>query len=117
MTLTRPIVCTAIRWRASTPEPSRLDQKTIDGTDAPVENYAFLPEEGFATSPIEENGGDDWTAVRVRGKPNEKWGFLDLRRASPKLHDEVAIVKLALYRNQGVHINVVLAGIQAAGPL
>ena len=68
-------------------------QKTADGLDAAVDSYVLDPEQAFATSPREEQGGDDWTAVRVRGNPNEKWGSLPLIPATPKLKDEVVIIQ------------------------
>jgi V8-like Glu-specific endopeptidase len=154
-------------------------QKTVQGLDAGVDRYHLAPEEGFATSPQEEQGGDDWTAVRVRGNPNEKWGALTLARADPMVKDEVIIIqhpgggpkqialshnvvafvddrrlqyltdtlegssgspvfdmdwqvvalhhkggwlrepgsKQVVYRNQGVHINVVIDGLTEAGLL
>jgi V8-like Glu-specific endopeptidase len=152
-------------------------QHTVEGRDAEVDRYQLAPDEGFATSPEEEQGGDDWTAVRVRGNPNEKWGTLTLARANPKVQDEVIIIqhpgggpkqialshnvvafvnarrlqyltdtlegssgspvfntdwqmvalhhkggwlrepgsKRTVYRNQGIHINVVLDGLTAVG--
>ena len=154
-------------------------QKTAQGLDAPVDTYKLAPENGFATSPEEEDGGDDWTAVRVQGNPNDKWGAFALTEANPKAQDEVIIIQhpgggpkqialshnvvafandkrlqyltdtlegssgspvfntewqvvalhhkggllrepgsnQAVYRNQGVHINVVIDGLIAAGLL
>jgi V8-like Glu-specific endopeptidase len=68
-------------------------QKNALGLDAPIDAYELEPEKGFATSPEEEQGGDDWTAVRVKGNPKDKWGFLPLSRAFPKVDDEVAIIQ------------------------
>jgi V8-like Glu-specific endopeptidase len=152
-------------------------QKTVQGLDAEVDPYKLAPDEGFATSPEEEQGGDDWTAVRVQGNPNAKWGALSLTRANPKAQDEVIIIqhpgggpkqialshnvvafvndkrlqyltdtlegssgspvfdtnwqvvalhhkggwlrepgsKRTVYRNQGIHINVVIDGLTKAG--
>jgi len=152
-------------------------QKTPQGLDAELFPFKLAPDEGFATSPKEDQGGDDWTAVRVMGNPNEKWGTLPLTRADPKVQDEVIIIqhpgggpkqialshntvafvnekrlqyltdtmegssgspvfntdwqvvalhhkggdlqepnsKLRVFRNQGVHINVVIDGLTAAG--
>jgi V8-like Glu-specific endopeptidase len=152
-------------------------QKTAQGLDAPVDAYPLAPENGFTTSPEEEHGGDDWTAVRVQGNPNEKWGALALTKTVPKVQDEVVIIqhpgggqkqialshnviafvndkrlqyltdtlegssgspvfntgwqvvalhhkggwlhepgsKQAVYRNQGIHINVVIDGLTTAG--
>ena len=152
-------------------------QKTPQGLDAELFPFKLSPDEGFATSPKEDQGGDDWTAVRVMGNPNEKWGQLTLGRADPKVQDEVIIIqhpgggpkqialshntvafvnekrlqyltdtlegssgspvfnidwqvvalhhkggdlqepnsKLRVFRNQGVHINVLIDGLTAAG--
>lgn len=70
-------------------------QKTIQGLDANVTTYALAPRagDGFATSPLEEQGGDDWSVVRVDGNPNEKWGALPLLEVSPKVQDEVIIIQ------------------------
>jgi V8-like Glu-specific endopeptidase len=152
-------------------------QKTTQGLDAVVDRYKLEPENGFATSLKEEEGGNDWTAVRVRGNPNEKWGAVTLASVNPKVEDEVIIIqhpgggpkqialshnlvafvndkrlqyltdtlngssgspvfstdwqvvalhhkggllhepgsKQAFYRNQGIHINAVIAGLSSAG--
>jgi len=152
-------------------------QKTVQGLDANIDAYPLVPEEGFTTSLVEDQGGDDWTAVRVQGEPNARWGALALARANPQAQDEVIIIqhpaggpkqialshnvvafvndrrlqyltdtlagssgspvfstgwqvvalhhkggwlrepgsKQAVYRNQGVHINVVIDGLVAAG--
>ena len=155
-------------------------QKTAQGLDAEMKSFKLAPDEGdkgFATSPKEDQGGDDWTAVRVMGNPNQEWGKLTLSRADPKVQDEVIIIqhpgggpkqialshntvafvnekrlqyltdtmegssgspvfnidwqvvalhhkggdlqepnsKLRVFRNQGVHINVVIDGLTAAG--
>lgn len=157
-------------------------QKTSEGLDAEMVPFKLAPDEGvkgFATSPKEDQGGDDWTAVRVTGNPNGEFGSLTLSRADPKLQDEVIIIqhpgggpkqialshnivafvnekrlqyltdtmegssgspvfnidwqvvalhhkggdlqepnsKLRVFRNQGVHINVVIDGLTAAGLL
>ncbi len=68
-------------------------QQTVEGRDAEVDSYPLAPAEGFATSPEEEQGGDDWTAVRVQGDPNAKWGALTLNPAEPKVRDEVIIIQ------------------------
>jgi hypothetical protein len=51
-------------------------QKTATGADARVGEFALDPDAAFATSPMD--GGDDWTAVRIRGNPGAQWGTLDL---------------------------------------
>jgi V8-like Glu-specific endopeptidase len=80
-------------------------QKTATGEDAPVEDFMLDPDDGFATSPMD--GGDDWTAVRVKGDANARWGTLDLAESSVKVNDFVNIIqhpkgeskKIALYHN------------------
>ncbi len=152
-------------------------QKTIADLNARIQPYHLAPANGFATSPTEDQGGDDWTAVRLDGKANEKWGALQLQQVTPKIQDEVIIIqhpgggpkqiamshntivfvnenrlqyltdtmegssgspvfntewqvvalhhkggiiqepgtKLRVFRNQGVHINAVIAGLNTAG--
>jgi len=152
-------------------------QKTVQDVETKVDPYRLAPEKGFATSLLEEQGGDDWTAVRIGGNPNEKWGVLPLLQANPKVQDEVIIIqhpgggpkqiamshntvafvndkrlqyltdtmegssgspvfsadwqvvalhhkggnipepgtKLRVFRNQGIHINVLIAGLTTAG--
>lgn len=88
-------------------------QKTIEGRNAKVQAYTLVPEKGFATSPKEEEGGDDWTAVRVEGNPNDGWGKLALAPAAPKVKDEVIIIQhpgggpkqIALTHNTVVFVN------------
>jgi V8-like Glu-specific endopeptidase len=68
-------------------------QHTIQGTDAAVDPYDLAPGEGWKTSKKEEQGGDDWTAVKVKGNPKAKWGTLTLITATPKAGDEVIIIQ------------------------
>jgi V8-like Glu-specific endopeptidase len=80
-------------------------QQSVDGLDEPFDSYKLEPAAGWATSDIEDNGGDDWTAVRVVDKQNEqgntvnaaaKWGTLSLVRLppdTPKVRDEVIIIQ------------------------
>ncbi len=80
-------------------------QKTLSGQDAKYEEFALTPEKGFATSPLQD--GDDWTAVRVRGNPNNKWGALTLTRVRVQKRDRVNIIQhpsggpkqISLYHN------------------
>ncbi len=64
-------------------------QKTLDGVDAPYEEYR-LKAEGFKTS-----SEDDWTMVSVDGHPVQKWGALCLGVAAPRINDRVTIVQHA----------------------
>ena len=71
-------------------------QKTPDGRDAPVDRHELAPGEVFATSPTEDEGGDDWTVVKVQGDPNGPWGSLPLAAlpaGAPQKGDEVVIIQ------------------------
>ena len=46
--------------------------------NAPVEEFALAPDEGFATS-----AEDDWPAVRIQGEPPARWGGAGLRPPQP----------------------------------
>jgi hypothetical protein len=80
-------------------------QTTMNDSEAKVEELTLDPNAGFATSPYQ--GGDDWTAVRVKGAPNASWGKIDLIDTSIKVNDYVNIVQhpggmpkqIALYHN------------------
>ena len=55
------------------------------------------PDGSFATSPIDEQGGDDWTTVKVKGDPEGKWGALRIFKLEaeymPKEKDEVIVIQ------------------------
>jgi hypothetical protein len=68
-------------------------QQTAQGTDAAVDVYGLDPDTTFLTSPKEDDGGDDWTVVRVNGDANAKWGAINLSRANPQVKDEVIIIQ------------------------
>jgi V8-like Glu-specific endopeptidase len=70
-------------------------QQTLEGRDAPVESCTLAPDQGFATSPAADKGGDDWTAVRVQGVADDRWGALPLVPANPHVEDEVIIIQHA----------------------
>ena len=80
-------------------------QETVAGLAAPVSAFSLDPGNGFATSP--EIGGDDWTAVRIKGNPQADWGALELVEANVKICDYVNIIQhpgslpkqVALYHN------------------
>jgi V8-like Glu-specific endopeptidase len=63
-------------------------QQADDGSDAPYEEFRFVPEDGFATS-VE----NDWTAVRVCGDPVVRWKPLALRRSDVSVGDRVNIIQ------------------------
>lgn len=72
------------------------------------EEFKLAPNKGFATSK-----DDDWTAVKVQGTPNKKWGALPLARANPQKDDWINIVQhpgggpkqIALYDNLIVYVD------------
>jgi hypothetical protein len=84
-------------------------QQTPGGADAPIAEFGLDPDSAFATSPVE--GGDDWTAVRVRdnaqGDANSQWGRLELSDVRIGARDYVNIIQhpgglpkqIALYHN------------------
>ena len=77
-------------------------QQTVDGAEAPYEEFRTAPENGFATSK-----DDDWTAVRLQNDPAQKWGRLELQRADVSQGSRVNIVQhpgggpkqMSLYHN------------------
>ena len=79
--------------------------ETPRGLATQVAEFSLAPEDGFATSPM--RGGDDWTAVRVKGNPNGEWGASSLSAADVKVNDYVNIIQhpgglpkqIALYHN------------------
>ena len=85
-------------------------QRTANLLEAPLEEYRLDPKDAFATSPREEH---DWTAVRVQGSPNEKWGALSLATANPQKDDWINIIQhpaggpkqIALYDNLIVYVD------------
>lgn len=68
-------------------------QQTVEGRDAAVECYRFDPTAVFLTSAQDEEGGDDWTAVRVAGNPNAKWGAVKLHKTNPRVGDRAIIIQ------------------------
>jgi hypothetical protein len=80
-------------------------QQTAAGLDSAREELALVPAEGFATSKE-----DDWTAVRVAGKPSAHWGSNELTSRECRVGDRVAIIQhpgggpkhVALYHNSVV---------------
>jgi V8-like Glu-specific endopeptidase len=58
------------------------------GSDEPVDRYALDPDSGFATSK-----DDDWTLVRARGTPCDRWGRLAIDVPSIAVGDRVNIIQ------------------------
>ncbi|MCB0138661.1 MAG: trypsin-like peptidase domain-containing protein [Caldilineaceae bacterium] len=85
-------------------------QLTAALLNAQKDEYKLDPDNGFATSPKEKH---DWTAVRVQGDPNAKWGALPLASVSPAKDDWVNIIQhpaggpkqIALYDNLIVYVD------------
>lgn len=65
-------------------------QKTVDGLDAQIETGELDPDDYFKTS-VE----DDWTIVRIKGNPEEKWGVLELSNIAVEKGDHVNIIQHA----------------------
>jgi V8-like Glu-specific endopeptidase len=63
-------------------------QLTARGTIAEAETRPLLPDEHFRTSEA-----DDWSAVRVFGDANERWGALELAPARVNVGDRVNIIQ------------------------
>jgi V8-like Glu-specific endopeptidase len=51
-------------------------QQTQTGCDLEAVAYELDPDDAFASSPMGK--GDDWTAVRIKQNPNERWGSIEL---------------------------------------
>lgn len=83
-------------------------QHTAAGLDAACEEFPLAPVEGFATSKE-----DDWTAVRVTGKPGARWGSNELTARECRVGDRVSIIQhpgggpkqVALHHNSVVFAN------------
>jgi hypothetical protein len=100
----------------STPEEARASkiwfnyQEIESGAEAARAEFTLDPASGFATSPVE--GGDDWTAVRIAGDPDE-WDPLDLVDATIPVDGFVNIIQhpngepkqLALYHNVVAYVD------------
>ncbi len=67
------------------------DQGTAPWRTAKFSEFATAPEDGFATSPAA--GGDDWTAVRLKGDANADWGAIELTEATVAAHDVVTVIQ------------------------
>ena len=68
-------------------------QQTLENRDAAVESYKFDPTAVFLTSGRDSEDGDDWTAVRVAGNPNAKWGAVTLGKANPIVGSRAIIIQ------------------------
>lgn len=83
-------------------------QKTADGLPSIKQDYYLDSDQGFATS--SEN---DWTVVKVKGSPNEKFGAIQMKKVETKVNDYVNIIqhpggefkKIALYHNVVMYVD------------
>ena len=81
-------------------------QLNAAGLALPLTEYKLDPANGFATSPKEEN---DWTAVKVSGDPNAKWGYLSLKPNNIEKNQRVTIIQHpnGLHKQIALHHNYV----------
>lgn len=63
-------------------------ERTLAGTDAPIDLYRFEPDRLFVTSDV-----DDWTAVAVANEPSKKWGLLEIAEVEMVAGARVNIVQ------------------------
>lgn len=63
-------------------------QKTLEGHDAQAEEIELDPHALFITSP-----DDDYTIVKMKGKPSERWGAIELKHAPIQTGDRVNIIQ------------------------
>jgi V8-like Glu-specific endopeptidase len=74
----------------------QTDELGADLTPTAYDLDPDAPDGFFATSPLDEQNGDDWTAVKVKGDPATKWGTLrifKLEDGTPKEKDEVIVIQ------------------------
>ncbi|MGF7216862.1 V8-like Glu-specific endopeptidase [Spirosoma lacussanchae] len=83
-------------------------QKTLQGLDAPVEEFSLDPDAAFTTSTDRpETAVLDYTIVKVKGNPAAKYGTLTFSPTAAKKEDFVNIIQhpaggpkqIALYHN------------------
>ncbi len=85
-------------------------QQTKTGRDIEPTVFKLDPDNGFATSPIQEH---DWTLVRVMGDANQDWGSIDLTPTDVSKTKWVNIIQhpggrpkqIALYHNLVSYVN------------
>jgi hypothetical protein len=63
-------------------------QKTVEGSDAPVDELRLDPDAFFVTS-----ANDDCTIVKVAGEPSARWGAIELQPARIQVNDRVNIIQ------------------------
>lgn len=63
-------------------------QKTISGLDRETTKLSFQPDDLFLTS-MEH----DWTAVKLKGNPNEQWGSIPIAQNDVTINQRVTIIQ------------------------
>jgi hypothetical protein len=66
-------------------------EQLSQGGETTPRPYLLDPKAFFATS--RATGHEDWTAVRVKGRPSRSWGSLKLRDVSVSKEDRVSIIQ------------------------
>jgi S1-C subfamily serine protease len=80
-------------------------QRSTDGSILDPDERRLVPSEFFVTSAEE-----DWTAVRVEGNPEEKWGTLSFSQSTVRRGDRVNIIQHpgGGYKQISFYFNVVV---------
>lgn len=81
-------------------------QRNAEGLSLPVNEFTLDPQNGFATSPKEKF---DWTAIKLKGDANTKWGALSLKNNSIEKNQRVTIIQHpnGLHKQIAIHHNYV----------
>lgn len=81
-------------------------QRNASGLDLPMTEFKLDPGQGFATSVKEKH---DWTAIKIKGDANKKWGFLNLAQNSIEKNQRVSIIQHpnGLHKQIAIHHNYV----------
>ncbi len=81
-------------------------QRNAAGLALPMTEYALDPANGFATSPKEKN---DWTAIKIKGDANAKWGALQMKQNTIEKNQRVTIIQHpnGLHKQIALHHNYV----------
>ncbi len=81
-------------------------QRNAAGLDLKVKEFELDPQNGFATSPKDKH---DWTAIKLKGDANTKWGELILKENSIQKNQRVTIIQHpnGLHKQIALHHNYV----------
>lgn len=79
-------------------------QRNAAGLALPMTEFNLDPDNGFATSPKEKH---DWTAIKINGDANKKWGSIELKPNRIEKNQRVNIIQhpnglhkqIAIYHN------------------